>query len=124
VLSINVEARQTAEMAKTIILPTALRFQGELAAAAVNVKAAGINYNTTLLESVSAAIDELVAGIDALEAGLAGHGGDSTLAEARYGCDTLIPRMAAVRAASDTLETMIADDVWPLPTYQEMLFIL
>ncbi|MEK6437521.1 hypothetical protein [Pseudonocardia sp. T1-2H] len=32
--------------------------------------------------------------------------------------------MAAVRAAADTLEGIVADDLWPLPTYQEMLFIL
>ncbi len=32
--------------------------------------------------------------------------------------------MAAVRSAADSLETLVADDLWPLPTYQEMLFIL
>jgi glutamine synthetase len=32
--------------------------------------------------------------------------------------------MAAVRAAVDELETIVADDLWPLPTYQEMMFIL
>ena len=36
----------------------------------------------------------------------------------------LLPAMAAVRAAADSLETLVADDLWPLPTYQEMLFIL
>ena len=32
--------------------------------------------------------------------------------------------MTAVRTAADALEAMVADDLWPLPTYQEMLFIL
>ena len=32
--------------------------------------------------------------------------------------------MAAVRKAADELESVVADDLWPLPTYQEMLFIL
>ena len=32
--------------------------------------------------------------------------------------------MAAVRTAADTLEGIVADDLWPLPTYQEMLYIL
>ena len=32
--------------------------------------------------------------------------------------------MAAVRSAADTLEEIVADDLWPLPTYQEMLFML
>ena len=37
---------------------------------------------------------------------------------------TLLPAMADVRAAADALEELVADDLWPLPTYQEMLFIL
>jgi glutamine synthetase len=32
--------------------------------------------------------------------------------------------MAAVREAADTLEGLVADDLWPLPSYQEMLYIL
>jgi glutamine synthetase len=32
--------------------------------------------------------------------------------------------MAAVREAADELEGLVADDLWPLPTYQEMLYIL
>jgi glutamine synthetase len=31
--------------------------------------------------------------------------------------------MAAGRAAADTLETVVADDLWPRPKYEEMLFI-
>ena len=38
--------------------------------------------------------------------------------------DVLLPAMAAVRQAADALEGMVADDLWPLPTYQEMLYIL
>jgi glutamine synthetase len=32
--------------------------------------------------------------------------------------------MAAVRSAADILESLVADDLWSLPTYQEMLYIL
>jgi glutamine synthetase len=32
--------------------------------------------------------------------------------------------MDAVREAADQIEAQIADDLWPLPTYQEMLYIL
>ena len=35
-----------------------------------------------------------------------------------------LPTMEAVRAAADELEGLIADDLWPLATYQEMLYIL
>jgi glutamine synthetase len=43
--------------------------------------------------------------------------------EARHARDVLLPKMRAVRAAADAAEGMVADDLWPLPTYQEMLFI-
>ena len=50
--------------------------------------------------------------------------GHSALAEAEHARDALLPAMADVRAAADALEELVADDLWPLPTYQEMLFIL
>ena len=31
--------------------------------------------------------------------------------------------MLAVREVADKLEGIVADELWPLPTYQEMLFI-
>jgi len=34
-----------------------------------------------------------------------------------------VPQISAVRKVADELEGMVADDLWPLPTYQEMLFI-
>ena len=46
------------------------------------------------------------------------------LAEAEHARDALLPAMAAVRSAADTLEGVVADDLWPLPSYQEMLYIL
>ena len=45
-------------------------------------------------------------------------------AEARYAADVLIPAMNAVREAADVIEGLVADDLWPLPTYQEMMYIL
>ena len=37
--------------------------------------------------------------------------------------DTVIPAMTAVRGIADRLEKIVADDLWPLPKYEEMLFI-
>ena len=37
--------------------------------------------------------------------------------------DTVIPAMASVRDAADLLEKVVADDLWPLPKYSEILFI-
>jgi glutamine synthetase len=43
---------------------------------------------------------------------------------ATYAKEALVPAMAVVREAADGLEAVVADDLWPLPTYQEMLYIL
>ena len=123
-LSVTVEARQTLEIAQTVILPAALRYQQELAVGAAALAQLSLPTNNTVLESVTSEIGALTAAIDVLGAALSGHGGDSTIDEARYGVETLIPAMTAVRTAADALERLVADDLWPLPTYQEMLFIL
>ncbi len=60
----------------------------------------------------------------ALKSALADHSAESALDEAKHAEQALLPAMAAVRAAADTLEGMVADDLWALPTYQEMLYIL
>ncbi len=44
-------------------------------------------------------------------------------AEAAHYCELVLPAMASVRTYADELEGWVADDLWPLPTYQEMLFI-
>lgn len=123
-LTILVEAKETAEIAKTMILPTALRYQGELAGIAVNVKAAGLDATNPLLTDITAAIGELSTALTTLEEGVESFHGESELEESTYALETLIPAMTAVRAAADTLETLVADDLWPLPTYNEMLTIL
>lgn len=58
-----------------------------------------------------------------MKSALAEHA-EGSLAEATQARDVLLPAMAAVRAAADALEGVVADDLWPLPTYQEMLYIL
>jgi len=106
-----------------VILPAAIRYQTELALNVATLKKAGVEADRTTLEAVSTQISELTAALAALKAGLAEHGGDSAFEEAAH-AQSLLPKMEAVRAAADTLEGIVADDLWPLPTYQEMLYIL
>ncbi|MCV7225421.1 glutamine synthetase III family protein [Mycolicibacterium komossense] len=123
VLTVNVEAKLTLEVGSTVILPAAIRYQTELASNVAALKAAGVEADTTLLTTVSAPISELTSALAALKTALGAHGGDSAEAEAKH-AQSLLPLMDAVRAAADTLEGLVADDLWPLPTYQEMLYIL
>ena len=61
--------------------------------------------------------------LNALEAEAAKPHSSSALATAKHHCEAIVPTMLAVREAVDELETLVADDLWPLPSYQEMLFI-
>ena len=45
------------------------------------------------------------------------------LSEAKHACEKILPAMLEVRKYADELENLVADDLWPLPTYQEILFI-
>jgi glutamine synthetase len=121
---VGLEARTAIEMAKTIIFPAAIRYQGELALTCANLKAVGYVFDTKTLDKVTALVKDLQDGTAKLEALLAEHGGHSKLDHAKHLCQQVLPAMAEVRKAADTLEGMVADDLWPLATYQEMLFIL
>ena len=123
-LTIGVEAKLALELGTTVILPAAVRYQTELAQNVATLKAAGVDADTTMLEAVSAPIAELTAALGTLKAALSEHAGESALDEATHAQNALLPAMDAVRAAADKLETVVADDLWPLPTYQEMLYIL
>jgi glutamine synthetase len=122
-LSVGVEARATMEVGATVILPAALRYQTELAANLVALRSLEVDADTSSLDAVSTSIAALRAGLDTLREALA-HPHDSELAAAQHARDGLLPAMSAVRSAADELEAIVADDLWPLPTYQEMLFIL
>jgi glutamine synthetase len=122
-LTIAVEAKLALEIGSTVILPAAIRYQTELAQNVATMKAAGFPAEMSLLGQVSAPIADLTTALAGLKAALGTHV-QGSFAEALHARDGLLPAMDAVRAAADSLEGIVADDLWPLPTYQEMLFIL
>lgn len=119
---VKVEAAITAEIARTMIYPAAVRYQSELAATAANLKAAGVKADTAVLQSLTELADCLNQSVDELDLATA-HEADDVLAEAEHIRDAILPAMNVVRSYVDKLEGLVADDLWPLPTYQEMLFI-
>jgi glutamine synthetase len=116
--TVNVEANLVTEIAKTIIYPTAVRYLADLASAISEVKSLGIDASTLTVESVAGLVSSLETAISELEAAH-GAAGDDLHAWA----GKVIPAMLKVREVVDALEGVVADDLWPLPTYQEMLFI-
>jgi glutamine synthetase len=82
----------------------------------------GIDTDSDTLKYITKLIADLQAAIKAL-----GDVKSEMPGEAHHACDycrdSVIPAMLAVRVIVDELEGIVADDLWPLPTYQEMLFI-
>ena len=59
---------------------------------------------------------------DAL-AGLLEHEGSGAEAHAEYMRDSVVPAMTAMREVGDAIEVVTPHELWPLPTYREMLFV-
>jgi glutamine synthetase len=110
------------EIAKTQIFPAAIRYQGELAVSLANLKQVGINTDADTLTYLTGLIADLQGAIAELSH-LFEHPHGEMEETCVYFCKSLVPAMLKLRGVVDELETIVADDHWPLPTYQEMLFI-
>jgi glutamine synthetase len=119
---VNTEGLTCLTMAKTLILPAAARYQAELAKDAMALKAVGKPAPASL-DTVSSMVTQLEERIGKLTAAMNHHGAKDIMAEAKHFRDDVLPAMLAIREVSDQLEETIADDLWPLPRYREMLFI-
>ena len=125
VKTVNVEGRLTSYMARTMILPAAMRYQTQVAGAIAATKAAGVEgaSQVELLKTLTSAIGDFQKATANLEHALNHHADGEPIDHAKNSRDAILPAMAAVRTLGDKLETIVADDLWPLPTYREMLFI-
>jgi glutamine synthetase len=113
----NIEANATVEIARTLLVPAAVTYLGQLGAAS---KSKGAN---KLADRIASVVDRLVENIDALEkAQHAAHAAGSLHAEAKAFKEKVIPAQDTVRDAADELETLVSDELWPLPKYRELLF--
>jgi glutamine synthetase len=115
VTKLNIEAETAASIARTMLLPAAARHLALLLSAQLG----------ELASETEALVSELVDAIRDLEAAnlAENHPEDDILRQAEYMRDTTIPAMDRVRAAADELEKVVADDLWPLPKYSEILFV-
>ncbi|HUY58648.1 MAG TPA: glutamine synthetase III [Solirubrobacteraceae bacterium] len=116
VTKLNIESETAASIARTLLLPAAVRYKAELLMAEEPEMASELG------ELIASFVEEL----KALEnANLKENHpeDDGILTHARYMHDTVFPAMGAVREVADRLEKVVADDLWPLPKYSEILFI-
>ncbi|HEX7010201.1 MAG TPA: glutamine synthetase III [Phycisphaeraceae bacterium] len=119
---INTEAMSCLNIAQTMILPAAYRYQGELAQTAAALKALGRG-DTSCLDRLCELVTRMEKAIDQLKKAVEHESDGDVLQHAKHYRDEVIPAMNEVRRVADAMETIIADDIWPLPVYREMLFI-
>ncbi|MCA9286128.1 MAG: glutamine synthetase III [Phycisphaerales bacterium] len=131
VTTVAIEARTLATMLRTQILPAAMRAQSELGETVSATQAAGVECPDTELAltefvGLASALRQATASLEKAMEPLShrGHGGNGDPEkQAKHVREKLVPAMEAARAASDALEAVVPDDIWPLPTYAEMLLV-
>jgi len=123
ILSIEVEAKLVVSMAKTIIYPAAVTYLGRLSGAIASLKEVGIELTTETAEKVASLVKSMMDSVSKLETVLHNHDFASHEDHLQYSAKTIRPLMDSVREFADALEGEVADELWSLPTYQEMLFI-
>ncbi|MBJ7364885.1 MAG: glutamine synthetase III, partial [Synechococcus sp. SupBloom_Metag_053] len=122
ILAIEVEAKLALRMARTQIQPAVQGSLGDLSGSLMEQKSLGLPIDTSLVEQISSLNKDLQDQSVVLEQALNNppHG---SAAHMRHCAEVLLPIMLKLRQAADDLELLVDDDRWPLPTYQEMLFI-
>jgi glutamine synthetase len=114
-VNVNIESETATTIARTMLMPAAVRYLNELGESGLEELVGEVEppikeLHSSLLKLEDANLDE-------------NQPDDSPQKWAVYIRDTVIPAMEAVRDVSDRLEGLVADDLWPLPKYSEMLFI-
>ena len=116
VLSIEVEAKLVIEMATTMIYPAAVKYLSSMAST-------GFTLEYSPASKVAAAATAMMASVEKLSAALESEHFDTTEAHMSFLAADVRALMDDIRTSADLLETLVADELWPLPKYREMLFI-
>ena len=124
--AINIEARTMIDMASKQIIPAVIKYATSLAGSINTITAAGVtavgvqknllNETSALLEETQKALDELIA-IE--NAGCEMEDGE---AKAKYYYEKVAPAMEALRAPVDKLEMIVDKEMWPMPSYGDLMF--
>ena len=121
-----IEAHTLKEILDTMILPAAFSYAGALSTSASHAVSAGVKNvpQVAAANEIGAMIETLRERRDTLESVIAKaeHMHDDAPKQAKLLTGAVADAMASAREASDALELKVADELWPLPKYREMLF--
>ena len=123
ILAIEVEAKLVVSMAKTGIYPAAVKYLAELSSTINSLKSTGVELGNERLVKIAELLTSMMGTVDKLGTAISQHDFSTPEEHMQFCAKTIRPLMDEVRQYADALEGEIADELWPYPTYQEMLFI-
>lgn len=123
--AINIEGETAQHMAQTMILPAAARYLSELLTAAERADELGMRSEGVIktAQTLNGLIDQLTEKLAVLAEQNQELGGDDVVSKAEHMRRNIVPAMTEVRDVADRLERIVPDDLWPVPTYRDMLFV-
>ncbi len=129
---LQIEARILGDLALNHVIPTALRYQNLLLENVNGLKNVlpekefkkQSTYQIELITEISGHIDSISKLVhDLIEARKKANVIEDFRLKAVEYCDHVKPYFERIRLHVDTLETLVDDELWPLPKYRELLFI-
>lgn len=123
ILSIEVEAKLVVDIATTSIYPAATAYLSGLSDSIAVAKDIGISLDSSIAAKVAEDTNAMMAAVTKLGAAIEVHDFASVEEHMQYCANDIRGLMDEVRSYADSLETLVADELWPLPKYSEMLFI-
>ena len=121
--TITIEANTMMQMADRMVRPAAVRYCTELAESVATMATAGVSCTVVAgdLDRLTSAMDVLAARQGVIQAAI-DHDAVDNGAHANHVQNTLVPAMDAARIACDDIESIVPADLWPIPSYTDMLF--
>ncbi|MBD3377348.1 glutamine synthetase type III [candidate division KSB1 bacterium] len=126
--TLKIEALTFENIVRTMIMPAALEYQSKLIAVVkenrklLGEKAAEAEFAT--LQTISKELQQLIIQTEKLAKAVQKAEKLELNQKARFYADKVVDQMTKARTHADILEQWIDDQLWPLPKYQEMLFIM
>ncbi len=124
VTRIRIEAEQMVLMARTMILPAAIKHQRNIAEAIGATEGAGVDCADlrSELETVADLVCRFLEATTDLSS-ISIPDGKKPIELCRFLRETVVPQMEVLRQIGDDLESLVDSNLWPIPTYSELLTI-
>ena len=126
--AIQIESRVLGEVVINQIIPACLEYQNKLITNIKGLKDIGVDAKhyaaqTSILEQISEGIDKLIKlDKEMFDLRVKANDNNNVLKQANIYSDKVRPIMSDMRDITDALESIVDDELWPLPKYREMLF--